>query len=158
MRPVFDSAWLREHETKMAALKPPPAASVATPNLISFALSRPTLLANTVLRMSWKDRMRHQRALSDEIASLVPHDPRRKPFQKAAVTIRRMSVGIPDHGAAHAGIKMLVDCLLVRSDRHPTGLGLCVDDDPAHMTLNVECERVMKRAEQRTVVLVEKLP
>jgi hypothetical protein len=52
---------------------------------------------------------------------------------------------------------LAVDCLLPYSNRRPVGLGFCVDDDPAHMVLVPLWAKAGKRAEQRTIVVVEAL-
>ena len=153
----FDESWLRDHQARMAQTKPSPAASVATANMIAFTLPKPTVLLNVLLRMHWADRTKHARALSQEIAALIPNDPYRKPFRRAAVLIRRMSIKLPDYDNAVGGAKLICDCLLKRSPTHPNGLGLLVDDDPEHMALTVECERVATRAEQRTIVTIERI-
>jgi hypothetical protein len=153
----FDESWYRDYCARMVATKPPPAASVVMPGYISFTLSKPTPLLNVLLRTSWPDRYQMAKSLSAEIASLVPDDPRRRPFERARVLIRRLSTGAPDPTAASGGTKILVDCLLVRSKTHPTGLGFVRDDDHDHMTLIVECERVGTQAAQCTVVRIERI-
>jgi hypothetical protein len=145
----FTQAWLRQYQSKHQA------APLDT-GPITFTLSKPTLLLNQLVRMHWTARGRYQRALAEEIASLVPHIPGRQPLQHAVVTVERRSVGIGDQDGVIGGLKPMIDCLLVRSTRHPTGLGLILDDDPAHMTLIVRAIRVQKRAEQCTVVRIER--
>jgi hypothetical protein len=105
--------------------------------------------------MHWTKQREYKRALSTEIARQLPDNPYRKPFEKATVMIRRFSVKEPDYDNAVGGCKALVDCLLVRSETHPWGLGLIRDDSPKHMTSTIECERVKTLAEQRTLVMVE---
>jgi hypothetical protein len=106
--------------------------------------------------MHWTKQREYKRALSSKIARHLPDDPWRMPFEKASVLIRRMSIGVPDEDNLVGGVKGLVDCLLVRSERHPWGLSLIRDDAPSCMTLIVEAEKV-PRSEQRTVVMIERM-
>jgi hypothetical protein len=152
----FDEAWFQEHRAKMADYRQPRAVSIEPPSLIMFTLAKPTLLLNQVLRMHWTKQREYKRALSTEIARQLPDDPYRKPFEKATVMIRRFSAGVPDEDNLIGGVKHLVDCPLVRSGRHPWGLGLIRDDARLCLTLNVEAEKV-RRTEQRTVVVVSEV-
>lgn len=143
----------------MAQSQPVSPASVATANMIAFTLPKPILLMNEFRKL---DRIpngvgykKYRDALSSEIASLVPSDPYRKPWRYAAVTVRRFSTGTPDVDAVC--VKGLLDVLQPRSGRHPSGLGLIFEDGPEFLTLTVECEKVSKRTEHRTLVTIERL-
>lgn len=107
--------------------------------------------------MHWAPRRKYRDQLASDAADLTRHLPAGKPFEKARVTITRYSTQVPDRDNLYGGVKHLVDCLVVRCDRHPTGLGFIVDDDPDRLTLDVQHVRCSKRAEQRTVVLIENL-
>ena len=146
----WSEAWLREYQAKrQAAVAVPASAS------ISFTLNRPTPLLNVLMRMHWRARGKYQRSLSAEIASKVPHVPGRQPFQRATMTITRFSVGVaPDEDGLIGGTKILQDCLLIRSTRHPDGLGIIVDDSPGHLTVSVKAIRCRTRKEQRTEVVI----
>jgi hypothetical protein len=81
------------------------------------------------------------------------------PMPRAIVTIERHSCGEPDTDNAVGGVKVLCDCLVQPSARHPNVLGVVVDDHPAFLTLIVICIRVHSLTEQCTVVkLEEQLP
>src|SRR5690349_17928662 len=108
----FDEAWLQEYRAKMAGRQKPQKTAVVTPSLITFTLSKPTLLLNQLLHMHWTKQRDHKRALSTEIARLLPDGLCRKPFKKASVLVRRMSAGVPDHDNLVGGCKPLMDCLL----------------------------------------------
>lgn len=146
----WSEAWLREYEAKRRA-------GVAVPDRtsISFTLNRPTPLLNVWVRMHWRARGKYQRSLSAEIASKVPNLPGRQPFERAHMTVSRFSVGVePDEDGLVGGTKPLRDCLLIRSARHPDGLGILVDDSPAHLTVSVKAIRCRTRKEQRTEVVI----
>lgn len=145
----FDEAWLRSYNARRAADAP-----VASKEAISFTLCRPTPLLNELIRMHWRARMMLARSISAEIARLVQDVPSRQPFERAEVTIMRYSVGIPDQDGLIGGCKLHLDALLVRSERHPNGLGLIKDDDPSHLTLVVRSVRCATQKDQRTQVTI----
>lgn len=175
----FSEAWLRQYQSQIETWKSKPTATVigagaalkttmarqkpaaeggvgvpvrSTP--ISFTLSRPTPLLNITLRQHWSNRRKGQAAMSAEIAVLVPHVLGRRPFERALVTITRYSVREPDEDGFRGGLKSLIDCLLVRSERHPNGLGFIVDDAPDHLTTHATSVLVHTYREQRTEVSV----
>jgi hypothetical protein len=154
---AFSEAWYRAHQAKMTAIRAEPVAAAASAPVIEFCLPHATLLLNTLLRMHWSERRKYQRSLSAEIAALTLARRPGEPFQWAKVTIARHSLQLPDADGLAGGMKPLLDCLLVRSTRHPDGLGFCVDDGPAHMELSVSSVRVKKQSEQRTHVRIERL-
>lgn len=149
----FSESWLREYQAKRAA-----PVAVVSPGLIEFTLCRPTPLLNELIRMHWRARGVYQRSISSEIACLVPDVPGRAPFVRACVSVIRYSVQDPDIDGLIGGLKLMIDTLLVRSDRHKDGLGFIVDDGPEHMTLDARPCRVSARKEQRTHVRIERLP
>lgn len=157
----FDDSWLRDYRARTAGVSAHPAPSTVSNNRIEFTLPRPSLLMNELRKLyavpNGYAYKRYRDALSAEIAVLVPDDPWRRPFDLVSVLVRRFSVGVPDVQGAIGGTKPLIDILQVRSARCPSGLGFIVGDDPEHMTLTVECERVSTRAEQRTLVTIERL-
>jgi hypothetical protein len=150
--PGFSEAWLREYQAKRAA-----PIAVASPALIEFTLCRPTPLLNELIRMHWRARGIYQRSVSLEIARLVPDVPGRVPFARARVTVVRYSVQDPDIDGLIGGLKLMIDTLLVRSERHKDGLGFIVDDGPEHMTLDARPCRAAHRTEQKTIVRIERL-
>jgi hypothetical protein len=181
----FDEAWLKAHQARMQTLRPSKTAApsvveaapkqsrhkagvrsdIGPPTLrpakiypagIIFTLSRPTRLLNVSIRQHWTARKKYQAALSAEIASLVPDVTEPYPFERAVVTVTRHSIGTPDRDGFIGGLKPLIDCLLVRSARHPHGLGFIVDDDPEHLTLVANAVRCRTRGEQRTEVCIER--
>lgn len=148
----FNAAWLKEYQARNVG-------PVELPDVIGFTLERPTRLLNELLRMHHIERTSYRESLSAQIAAATGHLPMNiEPMQRARVTITRYSVKLPDWDGLYGSAKPLVDCLLVRSAKHPSGLGFLVDDSPAHLDLIVRSERVPQRSKQRTVVLIERLP
>lgn len=177
----FSEAWLRQYQSQMEARKSNTTATVigagaqlkatkigqkpgaemgigspvrSTLTEIAFTLSKPTPLLNVTQRQHWKERRRGHAAMSAEIARLVPHLPGRRPFERAVLTITRYSVRTPDEDGFRGGAKGFTDCLLVRSARHPNGLGFIVDDAPNHLTTHATSVLVHTYREQRTEVLI----
>lgn len=127
---------------------------------IQITLAEPTPTLNSTLRMHWRDLRRYERALAWEVRLALGGNRPSAPLQRARLTIERRSHGIPDEENAIGGTKWLVDTLLVPQRRgkrmlHRCGLGLIVDDDPAHLVREFRSVRVSRAAEQCTVVTIE---
>lgn len=78
------------------------------------------------------------------------------PFQRARITIVRRSVGHPDPDGLSA--KRLLDVLQPLSARHPTGLGIIIDDSAKCLGptgAEIRAVHVTSRREQGTDVLIE---
>lgn len=167
----FSEAWLREYQQRMASVKSP-SVSVPTEHIrikmssstlmmesresIAFVLAKPLPLWNSILRThryGKSGRRKQQQQLSAEIARMLPTG-HREPFEFASITITRYSVGTPDPDGIC--VKMLLDCLVVRTEKNPDGLGLIRNDDQAHLSKPVvNAVRVSKRVEQRTEVRID---
>lgn len=124
---------------------------------VSFILPKPTLLLNQMLRMHWKERRKHQQALAWEIKLLTAGKRPAAPFARAKVRIERHSVRAPDFDGMVGGFKHLLDCLLPDSERHPNGLGIIADDNPAVLQLEPVSVQVKRLADQKTVVIIEEI-
>lgn len=148
---AFSEAWLKEYQTKQRGT--PALAKLFT---VRFTLARPTLLLNELIRMHFRLRSAYQKRLSSEIANLTRDLDIDQPLERAIVTVERFSVQEPDHDGLIGGLKPLIDCLLVRSDRHPHGLGFIVDDSPAHMTLRASHCKSPTLKGQATTVTIER--
>lgn len=175
----WSEAWLREHQTKMAHDKAPqpPKVELKLGSMaayavrggrahyvterpeqvkhIEFTLRRPTPLLNTLIRMHWRARGKYQQSISGEIAAKISHLIIRQPFTRALVSVDRYSIKEPDHDGLVGGLKLLIDCLLICSKRHPDGLSLIVDDSPDHLELRPRSIVCHKLDEQRTVVHIQ---
>lgn len=128
------------------------------PDRFGFVLDRPFLLLNRLLKLHWAARSEYAADLSSDVAAATRHLPQcARPICRARVTITRYGIQMPDQDGLTGGCKPLLDALLVRSPKHPNGLGLIVDDSPTHLELVARSEKVATRKEQRTVVLIERI-
>jgi len=128
----------------------------------TFTLRGLTPSLNAASRASghWAAKHKAKKALQStwawEIAtSLMPDKPAM--LRRARVTVYRHSVGTLDADNAYGGCKALIDVLKPASKRNPHGLGLIEDDSPEHLLLDVRQVRAAKRADQKTVVVIEPL-
>lgn len=128
------------------------------PDRFGFTIDRPILLLNRLLRLHWAARSEYTADLSSDVAAVTRHLPQcARPLCRARVTIVRYGIATPDRDNLYGAAKSLVDTLLVRSAKHPHALGFLVDDSPAHLDLIVQAEKVSRRKEQRTTVLIERV-
>lgn len=144
----FDEAWLRDYEAKRSA-------SVLEAGAVQFTLNEPYKLLNVWQRMHWKARANYARKLSGQIAKLTAHRVGAPPLPRARVEIERHSVQEPDDDGLRGGVKPLIDCLLVRCERHPHGLGFIVDDKPGCLQTVVQHVKSPTLRGQCTVVRIE---
>lgn len=122
---------------------------------MQFTLAKPVKLLNQTLRMHWSARTKYAKALSAEIAQAHLGIP--EPMDRARVEIVRYSIKEPDTDGLVGGVKILIDTLLIRSDRHPHGLGYIVDDSPAHLVLDVRHEKAANLKSQGTTIRIQRL-
>ena len=146
----FTEAWLREHQARLLR------DNAFGQDIVQFTLEKPVKLLNEVLRMHWTERRRYAKALAAQIAQR--HKGIILPMQQAAVTVTRYSVREPDHDGLIGGCKLLIDCLLMRSDKHPHGMGYIVDDSPKHLTFKAIHVKAETLKAQGTTVRIERLP
>ena len=147
----FSEAWLREYRAKRDVREDMRAAALWP---LVLQLPAPFTLMNVTLREHWAVRGRRAKAISADLAWRLANMAPRAPLARARVVIERHSTGTPDKDGLYGGAKPLLDALLVRSATHPHGLGLIVDDSPAHLDLDVRAVKC-KRAEQCTIVRIE---
>lgn len=149
---TFSEAWLAEYQAKMATTN---AIAPMRPvgDRIEFTLPQPFVLLNVYLRQHWRARKTYQRKTSGLIAQATIHCRGMVPWDRATLTVTRYSTKLPDQDGMAP--KALIDCLVVKSARHPEGLGFIVDDSPAHLTLHVHAVKC-KLIEQRTEVILER--
>lgn len=78
------------------------------------------------------------------------------PLQRAYIQVDRYSAGGGlDWDNAYGGLKPLMDCLVQASERNPNGLGIILDDSPAHIPEPPYiAQHPAKRGEGRTVLRV----
>lgn len=101
------------------------------PRRFSFTLPFALPSLNVSLRQHWAERSKNQKMLHMELlAAFGPRYWPRPPFEKARVTVTRISARTLDLDNLVASVKGLVDLFKPRSDRNPMGVGLMVDDRP----------------------------
>lgn len=149
----FSESWLKDYNQRRTAYKTAPAAVMAP---IKLKLRRPTVTLNVLMRMHWRARRKLAQSMSSELAKQLPPG-NSEPLALARVTITRYSIAEVDEDNLR-GCKLLIDCLLPFSARHPHGLGLCLDDDRAHMEQRIVGVVVKTMREQRTEITVEPIP
>lgn len=122
--------------------------------LLPFALES----LNVRDRKHWSKRSRDKRAMSMEVMAAIggPRHFPRPPWERVRVTVVRCSAGRLDKDNLGASVKALLDCLCLRSSRHPGGLSIIVDDSDDRLDL------VMKQSDAApgkgsTVVRIERL-
>lgn len=145
----WDEAWLADHLRKRQTQ---PAKDV---RLIQFTLAKPLPLLNTLLRTHWARRRDMAKALSAEVYAAAQAQLPREPWQRARITIERHSLKEPDVDGLSP--KHLLDVLQPRSTRHPWGLGVIWNDDPAHLEQSIVHVKAATRKDQKTVVRLERL-
>lgn len=103
-------------------------------------------------------RSKDKNAMSMEIMTALggPRHFPRPPWERVRVTVVRCSSGRLDKDNLGASVKNLLDCLCLRSPRHPGGLSIIVDDSDDRLDL------VMKQSgaapgKGSTVVKIERL-
>jgi hypothetical protein len=52
---------------------------------------------------------------------------------RAGLVLVRRCVGLLDWDNAYGGMKPILDCLVMRTDRNPSGWGIVADDSPRHI-------------------------
>jgi len=78
-----------------------------------------------------------------------------KPLEQAFLVVERECAGELDWDNAYGGLKPLLDCLVVASERNPDGLGLIADDSPRHMPLPpFMVQKKAKRGHANTKVFI----
>lgn len=127
-------------------------------DVIEFVIPYALPSLNVRDRQHWAKRGRDKSDLSMEVLAAIG-GPRHKPFppwSRVRVTVVRASSGKLDRDNLYASCKSLCDVLCVRSPRHPTGLGICIDDNEAAMDLKVSQTSASPGAGS-TLVRVERL-
>ncbi|MXV43488.1 hypothetical protein GS501_00130 [Saccharibacter sp. 17.LH.SD] len=135
------------------------------PRSISFTLPTPYPLLNKTLRMHHRALTRLKKSLRANIVAAIggPQNIPSKPFPYAHIRIERWSVGTPDKDNLEGGgAKQLIDCLttpVIQARRHVRnkyGLGIIVDDSPAHITTEYHAVKC-RLCEQKTVVTITEI-
>lgn len=127
--------------------------------VVRFELPAPTPLLNVTLRQHWSARRGKGLAMAWAVKVALGTQRPAAPFARASLRIERYSVGLPDYDGMVGGFKALIDCLLPWHERRrPYGLGVIADDNPSVLVSDYPppCQ-VRRRADQRTVVVIQEL-
>lgn len=127
------------------------------PAEIRFRLAQPLPSLNALMRTSKYEYKQNRETLAWEVVSQINRQRPAKPFVRAELIIERHSVGELDEDNLKACRKVLTDVLQPASRRHPNGLGVILNDDPAHLKATVLQVRVRRHAEQHTLVTIRDL-
>ena len=129
--------------------------------LRELAFTLPLLLPslNVSLRQHWGERERFQKSLNLEVLAAIggPRYLPRPPFERARITVVRVSTGQLDPDNLAGSFKALGDVLKAQSGRNPLGLGIIVEDTPNRIELVVTQTRAVAGNPQ-TLVRIEELP
>jgi len=123
--------------------------------MIRFEIPEPTPTLNVWQRYHWKKRRRVAKGFAWMVREAIGAG-KREPFNKCRVYIERHGAGVPDTDGLYGGAKVLIDCLVVCTQRNPHGLGLIRDDSPDCMELKVVSVKC-KRGEGKTVVEITEI-
>jgi hypothetical protein len=106
---------------------------------IEFTLPFALESLNVRDRKSHWERSRDKQNMSWHIMAAIggpAHYPR-PPFRKVRITVNRASAKMLDPDNLVGSVKNLADCLCQKSDTHPTGVGIIMDDSPDLLELTV---------------------
>ena len=79
-------------------------------------------------------------------------------LERSFLVIERECAGSLDWDNAYGGLKPLLDCLVLPSERNPDGIGLIADDSPKHMPLPPYVGQTKaKRGQGKTRVFIYEL-
>lgn len=126
--------------------------------MIEITIPYRLLLLGQLQRMHFAQRTREQRLIAWLVKSALLQQGIRveRPYEKARVTVRRYSTQEPDEENLSASCKLLMDVLQPLSKRHPCGLGIILNDSPAHLerdVRHVHCGRGL----HQTDITIERL-
>jgi hypothetical protein len=109
-------------------------------------------------RQHWSERHRQTVALNQEVMVAIggPRHYPRPPFDRARVTVLRISAGELDPDNLVASLKSLLDVLKLRTERNPLGLSFIRGDEPGRCELVAKQQRGARK-EGATVVRIEEL-
>lgn len=109
-------------------------------------------------RKSYWQRTRDKNAMSMEITAALngPRHFPRPPWRNVRVTVNRCSAGRLDKDNAVASVKSVLDCLCIKSSRHPQGLGI-IEDDSDELCDLIVTQSSAAPGKGSTVVRIERL-
>lgn len=115
---------------------------------VVFTIPRITPSLNKLLRMHYRTRMVERESWEKEvlIGLFAVECPKAKHNEKRSVDITSYRISLLDHDNFIGGLKILIDAL--------KNLKYIYDDDLEHLYLEAKQEKVAKRKEQRTEVII----
>lgn len=133
-------------------------AEIASPREIAFTLPFALASLNVRQRTHWAELHAEQQRMGQEVMAAIggPRYYPRPAFERARVTVLRLSAGQLDPDNLAAACKPLLDALCMRSPRHPTGQGIIIDDASDRIELVVR-QGDAGRGDGATMVRVEDL-
>jgi hypothetical protein len=126
---------------------------------LSFTIPFATESLNNRDRKHWAVKRRDKTRLANEVMVGIggPRYYPIPPFARARIVVERCSAGQLDPDNLAAACKGLLDVLCISSRTHPTGLGIIVDDSPAHIELVLR-QSPAPRGSALTIVTIDELP
>ena len=117
--------------------------------LVVWRLPRPNPSSNVHWRTKHRDRQKWVVLMRDALGPKL-----HPPLEHAKVTFTRFSSREPDSDNLVASFKLVRDLLMVAGKRNAGGLGLIVDDSPAHLEA-VYAWKAAKPNQGRIEIVVE---
>jgi hypothetical protein len=99
----------------------------------SLELPEETPSNNIIKGMHFKDYMHMRRRFRLFVLKSLKSKRPALPIEQSFIVVRRYSAGQLDWDNALGGLKPVFDCLVVRTEKNPDGLGLIRDDSPRSM-------------------------
>lgn len=129
----------------------------ASADALVYALELPeeTPSNNTIKGLHFHAYKKMREDWRKRVSAAVEGLPRREPVEQAGLVVIRHCVGQLDYDNLYGGLKPLLDCLVLTTERNPSGLGLIVDDNPKNMPEPPYVRQVKtKRGQGRTQLFV----
>jgi hypothetical protein len=121
-------------------------------------IPRETPSNNVIKGMHFKDYKALRKRWQYEVLITLGLRRPKVPVKIAGIVVNRYSAGQLDWDNAYGGLKPLLDCLVMPSQRNPSGLGLIVDDNPEHMPVPPYLQQFPSQAEAgKTEILIYQL-
>lgn len=129
-------------------------ANELSPRTLRFEIPEPTILLNRWQRMHHRERTRHAKRMAWVLRAALGCGGR-KAFAQCHIEIERhCNPPLPDWDGLYGGLKPLLDCLVVPSQRNPHGLGIIEDDNPSCVLSLVARPMPAPPKEGKTVVTI----
>jgi len=141
----------------MGTLHPALAQAWGVTGTLRYSLELPeeTPSNNIIKGMHFKDYMHMRRRFRLFVLKALKSERPALPIEQSFIVVRRHCAGQLDWDNALGGLKPVLDCLVMRSDKNPDGLGLIRDDSPRSMPYPPFMEQLKaKRNDGHTEILI----